>query len=306
MEGETARSSEANEPEGPGSSGGRLPSPRAARHSPRNLRPSTSIAPLSRAAVGALVALVVVLAARRTRSLAPSGALAALLLGTAACAAGWEWAALLILFFVAGTTLSRIGGAAKRARTASVVEKGDERDAAQVLANGGAFGAAAIASLVAPGEPMLAFGAGALAAAAADTFATEIGTLVGGTPRSLLTRRPVTLGMSGGVTWAGSGASLVGAALIALAARALGWSAPAAWASLAGGVAGSLVDSLLGAALQARRRCPHCDLPTERVIHDCATPTRPDGGVAWIGNDAVNLASTVSGGLLAALFSRLV
>ena len=232
--------------------------------------------------------------------------MAALLLGTAACAAGWAWAALLILFFVAGTALSRTGAAAKRARTASVVEKGDERDAAQVLANGGAFGAAAIASLVAPGELALAFGAGALAAAAADTFATEIGTLVGGTPRSLLTRRPVALGMSGGVTWAGTAASLLGAALIALAARALGWSTQVAWAACAGGVAGGFVDSLLGAAVQARRRCPRCDLPTERRVHDCGTPSRADGGVAWLGNDAVNLASTIAGGLLAALLRRLV
>ena len=232
--------------------------------------------------------------------------MAALLLGTAACAAGWDWAALLILFFVAGSALSRVGAASKRARTASVVEKGDERDAVQVLANGGAFGAAAIASLVAPSESVLAFGAGALAAAAADTFATEIGTLVGGTPRSLLTRRPVAPGLSGGVTWAGTAASLVGAALIALAARALGWSAQVAWASFAGGVAGSLVDSLLGDTLQARRRCTRCDMPTERRVHVCGAPTHADGGVAWIGNDAVNLASTVAGGLLATLLSRLV
>jgi uncharacterized protein (TIGR00297 family) len=283
-----------------------LPPPRAVGHSPLNLRPSISIAPLARAAVGAVVALVVVLAARRARSLAPSGGAAALLLGTAACAAGWEWAALLILFFGAGTTLSHVGAAAKRARTASVVEKGDERDAAQVLANGGAFGAAALASLVAPSEPALAFGAGALAAAAADTFATEVGTLVGGTPRSLLTHRPVALGMSGGVTWAGTGASLAGAALLALSARALGWSAQVACASFAGGVAGSLVDSLLGAAAQARRRCPQCDRPTERRVHDCGAITVADGGVAWLGNDAVNLASTATGGLLAALLLRLV
>src|SRR5436190_310884 len=62
----------------------------------------------------------------------------------------------------------------------------------------------------------LALGAGALAASASDTWATEIGTLHGAAPRSILGLAPVPIGMSGGLTLAGSLGAFAGAALIAL------------------------------------------------------------------------------------------
>ena len=64
------------------------------------------------------------------------------------------------------------------ARTASIVAKGGERDAMQVLANGAMFAGAAFAMVLRPDTRWIALGAGALAASAADTWATEIGTLV--------------------------------------------------------------------------------------------------------------------------------
>lgn len=250
-----------------------------------------------------MAAVAIAAAARRARTLSTSGAIAAAGAGIAAVGAGWEWGALLVLFFVTGSALSHAGAARKAARTASVVEKGSERDAMQVLANGGVFGIAAIAHLLAPSSATLAVGAGALAAAAADTFATEIGVLARGPARSITSGRVVPAGTSGGVTWLGTLASVIGAATISLAALAMGWPSRVALAAFAGGIAGSLVDSLLGATLQARRRCPRCDAPTERRVHDCGTATRPDGGLARLDNDGVNLACTAAGGLCAALLA---
>ncbi|HVE79473.1 MAG TPA: DUF92 domain-containing protein [Gemmatimonadaceae bacterium] len=255
---------------------------------------------IARAAAGLALAAAIALAARRARSLSRGGAVAATLLGAVAIAAGWRWGALLLVFFVTSSALSRFGAPRKEARTAGVVAKGGERDAAQVLANGGAFGVAALCSLLWPWTGWAAAGAGALAAAASDTWATEIGTLVGGVPRSLRTGRPAAVGASGAVTAVGTVAAVAGALGLAVAAGALGWPFRAALAALAGGLAGSTADSLIGATLQARRRCEVCGEMTERAIHSCGGTTVPAGGVRWLDNDRVNLASTLVGAAVGA------
>lgn len=253
---------------------------------------------IARALAGLVIAAAIALLARRHGSLSRSGALAALVTGTVCAAAGWGWAVLLVAFFVVSSTLSRFGEREKAARTGSVVAKGGERDALQVAANGGLFALAAVLSL-GGWAGWAAAGAGALAAATADTWGTEIGTLAGRPPRSLLGWRPVPAGTSGAVSAPGSAATLAGALFIALLARALGWTAGAALAALAGGVAGALTDSLLGATLQARRWCATCGVSTERLVHGCGDATTHAAGARWLDNDAVNLLSTAAGALVA-------
>lgn len=256
---------------------------------------------LTRATTGGFVAAAIAGAAWGTRSLTLGGALAALCMGTVAVAAGWEWGVLLILYFVLSTALSRFKRAEKVARTGGVIEKGGARDAAQVFANGGIFLLMAIAFLVAP-SPLWKWGAlGALAASASDTWATEIGTLYGGEPHLLIGRTNVRSGTSGGVTTVGTLGGLLGAALIALVGRILGWSTAASVTALLAGVLGMLADSYLGATLQERRWCDHCQAPTERLTHDCDHPTRRIGGLAWLRNDAVNVAATLVGALISIL-----
>jgi uncharacterized protein (TIGR00297 family) len=259
----------------------------------------------TRAAVGLAAAAAVALAAWRVRSLSRSGALAALLVGTAAVAAGWAWGALLAIYFVLSSVLSRVGVAQKAARTAGIVEKGGARDATQVIANGGVFTLCVLGTFVAgpAAAPILAAAAaGALAAATADTWATEIGTLVGGTPRALLTLRETPPGTSGAVSAAGTAAMVAGAVLVALAARWLGLTDALAAIAIAG-CAGALADSLLGATLQERRWCDVCGRATERQVHDCGAATRRTGGIALVDNDAVNLAATLTGAAAAALLA---
>ena len=246
--------------------------------------------------------------AHRARSLTGGGAVAAALIGMAAVTAGWSWAILLISYFVSSTLLSRLGRQRKQERTKGMLEKPGPRDMQQVLANGFVFlfAASAAAFELGPVGLWMAIGAGGLAASAADTWATEIGTLVGQNPRSILTGQPLRVGQSGGITVAGSLASVAGSAFVALVIAIAGWPGSLVLPVAVGGLAGALSDSLLGATLQQRRWCDACEQATEMFIHKCGAVTRQVGGLAFIENDAVNLSATAVGAVMAALLFILV
>ena len=251
-------------------------------------------APFAQAVVGSLVVIAVAIVAERAMLLTRLGALAAVGVGLSAVMAGAGWAALLLFFFVTAAALSMWRAETKRSALADIVEKGDRRDAVQVFANGGVFAVAALASVMVPDGPWPAIGAGALAAATCDTWSTEVGTAVGGTPRHLLSGASVPRGASGGITAAGSAAGIVGAGAVALLVWLMHWDV-SVHAVIAGGVVGGLTDSLLGATVQERRWCATCGRLTERRVHTCGTRTGVRGGVPGFGNDLVNLTSVIAG-----------
>lgn len=253
--------------------------------------------------LGAIASAISALAAHRMRALSKTGAIAAFVVGTAAVVAGWSWAALLIAYFVAATALSKFREEEKAKRIGSIVDKGDERDATQVFANGGIFAIAAIAELITHSSAWYAIGVGALAASAADTWATEVGTLASGEPVSIISGRRVPAGTSGGITVPGSLAGVAGALFVAAGTALAQW--PVTFTAVAlGGIGGALSDSLLGATIQSRRWCDACEKPTERLVHDCGNRTRRVGGVGGLDNDAVNAVCSVVGALVALLLSR--
>jgi len=218
------------------------------------------------------------------------GALAALVVGVAVTAgAGWGALLLLFAFFLSSTWLTPGGG---------------RRRAVQVAANGGVAAAAALLARVSP--IWTAAFAGALAAAAADTWSTEIGGRSRSAPRLITTGAAVSPGASGAVTWLGTAGGAAGAAFIAVAAALLGLIGPRAALLVAlGGIAGTLADSLLGATVQARFRCPACGAVGETRRHACggagAGAGVPVSGLVWMTNDTVNLTATLVGAAVAVL-----
>ena len=224
-------------------------------------------------------------------------------MGTVVIACGWVWGAVLVAYFVASSLVTRLGAVRKAARTESVLPDSSGRSARQVAANGGVYASLLVLSAL-TGDPRLPVAAlGAIAAAAADTWATEIGTLWGGTPRMILTGRVMAPGSSGGVTLVGTAASFGAAALIAVGAI---WVVPsaaahagAAVAVFVGGIGGSIADSVLGATLQSKRWCEQCRTWTERRVHTCQYRTQHASGLRWMNNDMVNLLATVIGAALA-------
>ena len=240
----------------------------------------------------------------RRRSLSASGVLGAVLVGTTIFGfGGWAWGTLLVVFFVSSSALSHF----KEARKAALAEKfskGSQRDLAQALANGGAAALLAVANALWPHPAWWAAFAAAIATVNADTWATELGVLSRIPPRLVTTGQPVDAGTSGGLTPLGTLAALAGAVLIGLVAAgftvAQGQSlAPAVGLLLLvsfAGLAGSLVDSLLGATVQAIYRCELCGQETERhPTHRCGGRTRHLRGWPWLDNDWVNFISAVAG-----------
>ncbi len=251
---------------------------------------------MTQIAFGCGLAAIVAYAAFRAHALDRSGAIAAWAIGSATFGAGgWPAALVLFAFFVPSALLSRLGRERKRGLVD--VAKSGARDARQVLANGG-IAAAAIVLARFLGAPLAAAFAGAFAAASSDTWGTEIGTWIGGRPRSILTLRPLAAGLSGGISAAGTAAAAIGAVAVALVAQAA-HVAPF-WPIALAGFIGATVDSLLGGSVQALRYCPTCKRDCESDPHICGTATVVRRGIAWFENDAVNLAATVAGAAVAA------
>jgi uncharacterized protein (TIGR00297 family) len=168
---------------------------------------------------------------------------------------GWRGVLLLLAFLVSGSLLTKGGGA---------------RTARQVVANGG------VAALAALAGSWPAF-AGSLAAATADTWASEIGRHSRTPPRLITTGMPVSHGTDGGITVLGTAGGIIGAGMMAALAFLLRPLTGVPIAVAVAGVVGMFLDSVLGATLQGKE------------------------AFQWLDNDAVNLAATLGGAAVGAV-----
>jgi uncharacterized protein (TIGR00297 family) len=254
------------------------------------------------------------------RSLSESGLAGAIIVGTATLAfGGWAWGILLAAFFVLSSVLSHYRIEAKR-DLAEKFAKGGRRDVGQTLANGGAGAMLAIAHAVWPDPLFWAAFIGAMATVNADTWATELGVLSTRRPRLLTTWQEVETGTSGAISPLGSLATVGGATTIGLGAALItavegllaGAGGPAAslltrkaaaplLVAMVGGTVGSLLDSLLGATVQAAYYSESRAKVTERRVNPDGSPNRHVRGWRWMTNDAVNLISSLVGALAAGL-----
>jgi uncharacterized protein (TIGR00297 family) len=225
-----------------------------------------------RLAIAAAVTLGFAVLARALHGVNRSGAVAGgvacfLLFAGAGPAAFATLAALFLMTWVA----TRLGY--RRKLALGLAERREGRNAWQVLAN---LAVAALGSVVfcATGNRLWLIAAvAALAEAATDTVASEIGQYRGPDTRMITTWERVPPGTDGGITIAGSIAGLASGVVIAAVAT-VGGIVPWAqlWTPVAAGFAGMLIDSILGATLQRR---------------------------GWISNQAVNFFATLAAAALA-------
>ena len=204
---------------------------------------------------------------------AVTGGLLALVLYFAAGPGGF---AALVAVFVLTWLSTRLGRARKQ--RLGVIEAARGRSAGQVLANlATAAGLAAVSTAV--HSPVLLLAAmAALAEAAADTASSECGIALSERAYVITTWRPVPAGTDGGISLPGSLAGIIAAftvAGVAAAAEVISW-AELPLVAIAG-IAGTVVDSMLGATLERRR---------------------------LIGNNGVNFLSTLAAAAIAWLLAR--
>jgi uncharacterized protein (TIGR00297 family) len=208
---------------------------------------------LGRLAAAAAVNVAVAIAGYRARTVSLSGAIFGTLIGVVIfVATGWRGWVLLLLTFVAASVSSRLG--LQRKTLLGIAEdRGGLRGAGNAIANTGVAAACAILVLVTPygAFAALAF-VTALAAGGSDTIASEIGKAWGRRTWSIVSLRQVPAGTSGAMSIEGTVAGILGAIGLAAAGSLLGL-VPAWGIVLAaiGSTAGSLLESWLGATLEA-------------------------------------------------------
>ncbi len=247
--------------------------------------------------------------AYRRESLTKPAALAAFVLAAGLYLIGGPlFFILLMVFFFSATFLSRFKEGTKEKIEKDLHQKIGKRDFIQVLANGGAGLTMAILYGLTQSQSYALGVAIAFAACNADTWASEIGVLSQKAPISLISRKPVQRGMSGGVSALGLVASVGGAFLVALTYGLFKISGGFSLALLTelglitvGGTLGALLDSILGETVQVKYQSVKTGTLTEKPLIG-GEKNEQVHGVAFINNDFVNFASSLSASMAIVCF----
>jgi uncharacterized protein (TIGR00297 family) len=220
--------------------------------SPAQLPGALTLA-LGRLPLAAALNGLVAWAGHRARTVSTPGAVTGALIGIAIfVGAGWQGWVLLLVTFIAASVASRLG--LKRKMLLGIAEAhGGRRGAGNAIANTAVAAIAAVIVLAgASADAARLAVAAALAAGGSDTIASEIGKAWGRRTWSVTTLKRVPPGTSGAVSFEGTVAGLAGAVGLGAVAVALGLVPPAwLWAIVIGATAGAMLESWLGATLEA-------------------------------------------------------
>jgi uncharacterized protein (TIGR00297 family) len=242
---------------------------------------------------------IMALAGYLLRSLSVSGFIAAFFVGLfISIGFGFKGLLLLGIFFATSSLWSNFKRT-KKNKIEEVLQKGHVRDYSQVLANGLIPAVSSILYSFSPEEIWIYAFCFSLAAANADTWASEIGSLSKEEPIDFLTFKRVRHGTSGAISLLGIIATVLGAITIGIFSIILFPSLSdisLLYISLAG-ILGSVFDTLIGATIQAKYICPKCGLNTESPSH-CAERTMLTKGFKWMDNEWTNFTSILMAALL--------
>lgn len=219
---------------------------------------------------------------------------------------GWVWGALVLLFFSSTIVWSHFGRNSKAIlldRLLGQARIGWQQVTAQL---GWGCVLALLSILGRHGIGFTGAFVGVIAAANADTWATEIGVLSRHKPRLVNNGHLVLAGTPGavsllGLVSAGGGAWLAGFTALAFY-FIIAMFDERTWTgtllllpigAMLGGLVGSVVDSFLGAVAQGMYYCEHCQRVSEDAVHHCGLPARQTRGWSWLSSQGVDLVGSL-------------
>lgn len=209
--------------------------------------------------------------------------------------AGIKWLIPLFVFFGSSNLIGKLFPIDSK----STDDKhGKPRDYFQVICNGFPFIVTASFVNFAPDLTFILLGT-AMAAATADTWSSEIGMYFKGTTIDILNFRKQPPGISGGMSWQGTLAGLIGSLLVAVICSYLTFENlnPIYITMVTSfGFGGMCLDSFLGSLFQIKYQKEGIFSDTKKGGY------RYHSGFRWMTNDMVNLWSNSLIVLLAGLF----
>ncbi|QED48634.1 DUF92 domain-containing protein [Cytobacillus dafuensis] len=234
--------------------------------------------------------------------LTKSGSIAALIVGlTVGLSFGVEGLLLLGFFFASSSFWSKY----KRKNKINIEnrhEKGSRRDWMQVAANGGTAAFISLLNIFFPDSIWIYGFSISIAAANSDTWASEIGSLSKRSPIYIRSFKRIEAGTSGAVSVLGTFAAICGAfSIVILANYFFHFSIGEMAIIFAFGFFGNVIDTLLGAFIQAVYKCEICGTEVE-ALHHCGAKTTHKRGVLIMNNDFVNFLSGFLAAFLGLLF----
>lgn len=256
---------------------------------------------------GLILSFAVAILAYKKKSLTLSGLIAAVIYGTSLYLfGGLFFFTVMIFFFISSSLLSKFKNKEKEI-CLKINDKGGNRDYTQVIANGlPSFVFAWLYFFTKSPAFILGFGT-SLAAANADTWASELGVLSKKKPVSIVTGKVLTSGMSGGITAFGTAASFLGGLLISttfvvgynIKYPNNGQATLFFLFCLLGGFLGSIIDSILGATIQGIFWNESTGMLSENRYS--SDENKLIKGCKYINNNLVNLFSVSLAAILAIL-----
>jgi uncharacterized protein (TIGR00297 family) len=211
---------------------------------------------------------------------------------------------LLLAFLLLSVVVDKIKKCLKKSSD-EISKRGDHRDEIQVIANGLVPMFMALAYLVSGDKIFILAYTASLAECFADTCASGFGMLAASAFDPFRMKR-VPVGLSGGMSWLGTLASFVAAAVFPLIAFCFGvLNISECLIASAAAAVGTLVDSMSGSLVQVKYKCAICGIITEKNEH-CGTETQRISGFSFVSNDVVNVVSAAFTVLVSALIYILV
>ncbi len=203
--------------------------------------------------------------------------------------------------FLLTVLANKIQTSKRIAVTKDIHEKGHKKDIMSIIVNVAPGTCAILIYALTKNSLWLIIYAALMSEAISDSLASDIGVLSKKEPFNILTFKKSTTGLSGNISLLGIIASFIGSLIIALIYFLFSRDFIALIIITLCGFLGNFIDSLLGALLQVKYKCPKCQIITEKTSH-CDTKTIYYRGLSFCNNDFINLISNLLSGLLCFIF----